>query len=151
MTMTLTGGPGSEPAMVARSSALSRRPFDQRFPATVRSRVRTAPSRRPEARRPGVTRSTRTPGRGLRDRGPDLAAERGFDRAAGVDHRHARSIVAVRVDIAADGLSVGGMPGRGLDRVERPVAPDERLLDSLRPVRDLADAGDGEPGMADAS
>ena len=43
----------------------SRRPFDQRFPPTVRSRVRTAPASRAGARRPGVTRSTRnawTPG-----------------------------------------------------------------------------------------
>ena len=37
---TVTGGPGSAAASASRSSADSRRPFDQRSPPTVRSRVR---------------------------------------------------------------------------------------------------------------
>ena len=43
----VTGGPGSSAASASRSSSDSRRPFDQRFPPTVRSRVRIAPASRP--------------------------------------------------------------------------------------------------------
>ena len=38
------------------------------------------------------------------------AGERGLDRATGVDHRHARSIVAVGVDVAHDLYPIGGVP-----------------------------------------
>ena len=63
-TSTVTAGPDSAAARASRSSSVSRRPFDQRSPPTVRSRVRTAPVRCPAARRPGTTRSTRKSGRG---------------------------------------------------------------------------------------
>ncbi len=45
-----------------------------------------------------------------------LAAERGLDRATGVDHRHARSIVAIRMDVAVDGLAIGRVFGGGGNR-----------------------------------
>ena len=73
--------------IAARSSALSRRPFDQRSPPIVRSRARTAPTRRAGTRRPGVTRwtCTRVVWRSVP---ADLAPQRGLDRASCVDDGH---------------------------------------------------------------
>ena len=81
---------------------------------------------------------------------PGSAAERGLDRATGEHHRHARSIVAIGVDVTVDMLAVGRVLRGGSDGFRRTVAPDECGLHGLGSVGDLAHAGQRDAGMADA-
>ena len=128
----MTGSPASAAASAARSSAVSRRPFDQRWPATVRSRVRIAPTRRAGERLPGVTRWTCTDRPAGRSAQP---SEGGLDRAAGVDGRHRGAIGAIGVDVATRPRSRRwrARPRRRSTAVE-PSRAGERRLDGARAV-----------------
>ncbi len=60
--------------------------------------------------------------------------ERRFDRPAGVDLGHRRSVLAFGVEVRADGLAIGGVGrGRG-DRGLAAVTPDQGSFDGRRAV-----------------
>ena len=131
-------------ASANRSSDDRRRPFDQRFLPTVRSRVRTAPE--PGWRAPtwGDPLDAQCPTLGR----SALPAERGVDGAPNIDLGHLRPIRAVGVDIAVDGLAVGRMGGGGRHRVGRTVEPVS--ADSTAFARyGTSDAGDRDARVRD--
>ena len=87
---TVTGGPASAAASASRSSAVSRRPFAQRLPADRQvageDGARQARGRAPTGSDPLDPHAVPPPGRS------GGAAERGLDRAAGVDDGHLRPV-----------------------------------------------------------
>ena len=149
-TRTVTGGAGS--AGGERAQVVGRSAAD---PSPSARRRRSGHGRGPlptsfaGARRPGTTRSTRTP-----VPPPDCAvrraAERRLDRAARVDLRHRGPVLAVGVDVAVDGHARRSR-GRQPRRSPRPCPslPTSAASTALARYGDLADPGQRDPALRD--
>ena len=140
-TRTVTAGTRmARPRAAAGRPSGSRRPLDHRAPPTVRSRVRTAPTRPPGHGGPG--RSVRPAPSIRRESSPQAARPSAASIARRVNTTAIARGTRVRVDVAVDVLAVRGVRGGGGDGGRRSVAPGQRRLHGLGAVGDLADPGE---------
>ena len=105
---------GRSAARRARSSAVRRRPFDQRSPPTRTSRGRTAPTRSLDGGRPATRRSRRTPSASGPDRSSSNPAQPSAASAPSTARRtytvgHLGAVCGVGVDVRGDRLAVRGV------------------------------------------